>query len=141
MYLMRSAMNSIRHGAILCRDSFSRILGSIAAGAAHLGEELLLRTQWEGLSLSNGQTDHSSVEPPATTQKLSTGKSSGRDIHDSHRYYLAHAFAAGETFLTAINMLDNSSERTSAKARTEEAIAYVMKLLEEYDLNTPRGTY
>jgi hypothetical protein len=61
--------------------------------------------------------------------------------HDSHRYYLAHAFAAGETFLTAINMLDNSSERTSAKARTEEAIAYVMKLLEEYDANTPRGTY
>jgi hypothetical protein len=54
---------------------------------------------------------------------------------------LAHAFAAGETFLTAINMLDNSSERTSAKARTEEAIAYVMKLLEEYDANTPRGTY
>src|SRR3954467_14030012 len=119
---MRSAMNSIRHGAILCRDSFSRILGSIAAGAAHLGEELLLRTQWEGLSLSNGQTDHNSVEPPATTQKSWTERSwdemptSSVDRlainpvphqHDSHRYYLAHAFAAGETFLTAINMLDN----------------------------------
>jgi hypothetical protein len=117
-------------------------LGSIAAGAAQLGEELLLRTQWEGLSLSNGQTDHNSVEPPETTRRSSTARLSTNLInHDSHRYYLAHAFAAGETFLTAINMLENSSERTSAKARTEEAIAYVMKLLEEYDANTPRGTY
>jgi hypothetical protein len=53
--------------------------------------------------------------------------------HDVEKNGLVAARDAGTHFMDLIGFIPGSSERTSAKARAEEAIAYVQKLIDELE--------
>lgn len=134
----RSQTNWTQAVVTLCRDLFSRISGSTEGGEAHQLAALQLKTaQAERLS-SNGRMEAHSATIAMGNQNLkkfkeellSTTMNSTPGLATQHKD-LDDVLRLARQLFVACGTLPEGRDRTCARARAEECMAYIQKIIDE----------